>query len=119
MKASSESGLWAMEISRMAAEVAGSDWVLTECTDPFDEDYAEGREPAWRWRKRSQTAANDAAATTLSASPGRNGMTDSSSTARAEACVSIASQRAPVHRMTRLPSAALIKAETNPRRRRR
>src|SRR5947209_2541228 len=120
MKASSESGLWAMEISRMAAETAAADcWGVTECTNPFDEDYVAGKERGSRCCQRSHPAAKDAAATTFRASPGRKGSTDSDRTTATAAWVSIASHRAPMERMSKLPAAALTSAGTNPPRLRR
>src|SRR5579862_6261229 len=116
MNASSESGLWAIEISRMAAEVAASDcWVLTECRAPFGEDYVVGKEEDLRWRKRCHPAASPAAAATLSASPGRKGITAWLSTSSNDACVKTASQMAPALRINRLPAAAASRAGPIPR----
>src|SRR3954452_19284023 len=109
-----------MEISRMATDTTASDcWGVTECTNPFDEDYVAGKERELRCCQRSQPAANDAAATTFSASPGRKGSTDSDRTTPAAAWVSIASQTAPIKRMSKFPAAALTSAGRNPRRLRR
>src|ERR1700691_3770473 len=69
---------------------------------------------AWR-RHRTHAAARPAAAGTFSASPGRKGRMDMVITDSAEAWVSTASQSAPQKRITRLPPAALRKAETYPR----
>src|SRR4051794_10686463 len=104
----------------MAADKTDSDWWRgTECTNPFDEHYVAGKERELRSCQRSQPAPNDAAATTFGASPGRKGSTDSDRTTPAAAWVSIASQMAPIERMSKFPAAALTSAGRNPRRLRR